>query len=363
MQREDSGSPTSGSGSAGEIQHHFIQEMSGHIEQLIHCCNGVDEELTTACTRFQLEHAASQAAYSQEQEQAKSEKRSMTRAFQADQLRSAFNRTADFAVTVARHVLRRSVEHHRSAPIAETATPATSSSSNNVRGGTSPLSTGPMGSFNTDTLDDQILRHHQWNRSSSVDDMGEGTHHWIETGANAMHAAIQCLITLLVAHNGKAVRNETQNHLLVENKLAEYISDALSIDRDVELSCFAEGYRTMHVNLLANFTHDNERVARIVGSNNRLMYHLLQCARIDEENPGSCEWAELTIGNICFLSPEAREFVKGLKRVNSEQGTSRSLATQLGGSASASVASDTASNSSGHSPRDTSVPPPPSQSF
>ena len=137
-------------------------------------------------------------------------------------------------------------------------------------------------------------------------------------GANALHASINGLNLLTRAH-GKFDKS-MKEHMVLHNssgssslKILEYVADALAISRDVELHCFAEGYRTMHISLLANLTHDCPEVCKAAGSSTKLLSAVLTCTRLDEENPGCAEWAEYCTRNICLHSPEARDFIKHLK--------------------------------------------------
>jgi hypothetical protein len=96
--------------------------------------------------------------------------------------------------------------------------------------------------------------------------------------------------------------------------LLDFLQAALTVDRNVELTWFAEGYRTMHLNALSNATHRCPAACRaVVTSCDVLLQAVLMLARkLDQENPGSMEWAGMVVHHIgaAGLGHEALEHVR-----------------------------------------------------
>ncbi|EPY26139.1 hypothetical protein AGDE_11521 [Angomonas deanei] len=146
-------------------------------------------------------------------------------------------------------------------------------------------------------------------QASSVEDFSEGTDAWLETGAHLSYASVNLLATVL--HVSPRICNELQM-FLYEKSIIEYLSEALAISRDHELSYFQEGYRTEHVRLIANLAFSNTVVADSIAADVTLLSSVLSGTKIDEENPGLVEWSEFAVRNICDSSASAREKIKKL---------------------------------------------------
>lgn len=111
------------------------------------------------------------------------------------------------------------------------------------------------------------------------------------------------------------LREEMQVYI-INCRTLEHICEALNISRDHEINYFIEGHKTELVRLLANLCYNNKEVSSAICSNTDLLVCILSSTQVDEENPGIGEWAKLAIRNLCELSDEGREKIKGLKAIS-----------------------------------------------
>lgn len=290
------------SAASEQFRHDILNEVSSHLDSLISFCQNGDEDLGALCAKFQMEHAAAQAEYSIEMTKMRSVSESRAQEYGERHLVEAMKRMIDFAAESARVVLVRCANRRA---LGASVKPLTCVSPNSDSSGKDSLSEG------SGPKEDTELCSNRSQRSCSVEDVTEGGDHWIATGANVMHASVSILSLILLGH--ASVRPLLQTYMAGPRRILDYIVDALSVDRETELQFFAEGYRTSHLSLLSNLTHDASSVCKEAGGNSRLMQLVVNSTRLDEENPGMGEWAEFSIRNLCHHSAEAREFIKNLR--------------------------------------------------
>lgn len=111
------------------------------------------------------------------------------------------------------------------------------------------------------------------------------------------------------------LRKQIQVFILKRHVL-EYVSEALTVSKEHEMSYYIEGQKTELVRLLANITYKNKEICDIFSCNHQLLFSLLSSTQIDENNPMIGEWAKFTVRNLCELSVMAQERIKTLKAIS-----------------------------------------------
>lgn len=255
-----------------------IKEISNCMAQLVSLTQS-DPDLGKECMRFEAEHATARAQYEEEPGNdgdgggvtAPLPERALA------QLHSALERMADFALSCARVALRRGSS-------------------------CSPFSCDPT-SVNAPHPVEAA-------RSSSAEEFNCGTTA-TERNASIMHYALQVAVLVLVAH--EPFRQQLQNTMVDSLHILEYVVEALELDRTLELSRFAEGYRTSHMNLLANLTYRNNAVCCTVATHDPLMHAIISNTFLDEANPGLAEWSDFVLRNVCVYCQEGRDCIAALR--------------------------------------------------
>ncbi|KEG10321.1 hypothetical protein DQ04_03881060 [Trypanosoma grayi] len=263
-------------GSIKEADAEVLPLISSKVDTLLMLCE-TENELRNYSLKFKLEQAVDKAAF-----QAKREEGEEMIHFQR-----ILQRMADLALNVAPHILQRTRKHLKNKYASEKS------------GGSSEAANNSAGHTDVDNLQ----------RNSSVEEFSDGSEAWLETGARISYTAVELLCLILVSHPRLV---KALQAYLFECEVLTYITDALSISREHEIAFFQEGYRTEHIRLIANLTHDNEKVCSSVVGNSALLSAILTGTRFDEENPGMVEWAEFAIRNLCCGSGEAREKIRYL---------------------------------------------------
>ena len=272
--------------------------ITKHLDQMVVLCQA-DPTLQLAALKFQMEHASAKADFDRSggdsaAEPPRSPSAPVETLSREDRekahLRAALMRMMEFGLACGRETLER-------------ATDVSAASSQR-----SPLADrGPRGfggAAEPPTGGERA-------RSGSVDDLATQDA-LMERAATISHLAVQVLgLVFLVSEE---LRPVLQRHALHDLRLLDYVKRALLLDRETELSTFAEGFKTGHMNLLANFCYKNTEVCSAVGKIDPLLVAVLAGTRVDEENPGMVEWAEFTVRCICEHSGEARDFIRGLTR-------------------------------------------------
>jgi ataxin-10 len=252
------------------------REMGMHVDELVLLAQ-TDAEMRMACVKFQMEHAAAKAAYCEDEEED-----------ELEHLDATLKRMLDLAVYIGTTVLRRAVENTPRnispvSPLSDTALPASPTSASSA-----------PGIFNA--------------RNSSVEDLSHAGSDlsWERNAAAMQHS---CRIAALAFIVSEKLRPRLQHHAL-QGGLLPLCRGGLCIARAVELRCFAEGFKTEHMNAVSNFTYGNRDVCEAVAADEQFLLSILTATRIDEENPGLVEWAEFTIRNICGMSTTACDVIK-----------------------------------------------------
>ena len=148
-------------------------------------------------------------------------------------------------------------------------------------------------------------------RSESFEDLTEDLEGQCEYLAHVAHFSGQTLSgVFLVSHD---VRPLLQSYIAEHRPLLlDFLRKAITVDRKTELYCFAEGYKTTHMSVLANLCSEAPLVAQLVAEDDALMVAILNATRVDEENPGLAEWAEFAIRNLCHSSDAAQQRITSL---------------------------------------------------
>ena len=268
----------------------IMQEMSRHVDQLISVGSVFDNDVQSYCVKFQMEHASAKAEYQQSKSENLFEATCDFLSPEMDHLRRVLVRMIDFAAAVCQHVLRKC----RSCNIRRSPSFARSASDSSDRSQASGE-------------DQQTLRA----AAGSVEDLGS-EEFFVESGANLMHSGLEVMSLALLVH--PALRSILQSHLMDHCEMSSYLSDALRIPKDQELSYFAEGYKTDHMKLVANLAFEHKAASKSF-STVEFLTEVLNGTKQDDDNPGMAEWAEFALRNICSTSEEARERIKSMKQL------------------------------------------------
>ena len=95
----------------------------------------------------------------------------------------------------------------------------------------------------------------------------------------------------------------------------EYIRQAFATSREIELAWFAEGFRTMHMNLLCNVLFDCPAACRaVLDCEGLVMLMLFHGKHLDPENPGLNEWSAFAMRTVTKEVPEAGERISEMKK-------------------------------------------------
>lgn len=254
------------SGSLG-ADRSFLESINNTVDSILPLCME-DTALFNVAMTFQFEQASSKAKYDL----------SSGTADKLAHMKGVLDRMADLAMSVSAVVLARTTTHCA----AEDASEA--------------VSDGPC-----------------MRPASSVDDLAEGTDAWLETGAHLIRASIELLSLVLLVH--AKLRPALQTYIQGKG-IVSYLDSALSVPREQEIKCFQEGFKTEHVRLIANLAFENPSVAAEIVKCDGLLLKILNCTRIDEENPGMVEWAEFAIRNLCAACPDAQQMIKELSALD-----------------------------------------------
>lgn len=258
-----------------EADAEVLRLISRKVDSLLMLCE-TESELSSHSLKFKLEQAVDKTAFQSNRRDGE----------EMLHLQRVLQRMVDFGLQIALHILRRTGRQHKSkfgfvkeAVSAET-----------------PVS-------GADSLQ----------RNSSVTEFCDGSDAWLEAGAHMSYTAVELLCLILVSHPRLV---HTLQTYMFESGVLDYIKDALSISREQEIGFFQEGYKTEHLRLIANLTHDNPEVCSHVVNNSQLLKAVLTGTCIDEENPGMGEWAKFCIRNLSCCSSEAREKIRRLSAVS-----------------------------------------------
>ncbi|SCU69369.1 Spinocerebellar ataxia type 10 protein domain containing protein, putative [Trypanosoma equiperdum] len=266
-------------GSIRDLNTRALGEIDNKVDKLLTLCE-TDVKLKDFSFAFKLEHAVDVAAFDAGREPGE----------EVLHLQHVLFRMIKLSLHVARHVL-----HRTKGFIA----PGTTNTEDPVVGG----ATNAEGDAESGGLQ----------RESSVAELSDGSEAWLDMGATLSHSAVEVLNLTLLSHRRLLRRLQTY---CLGSQVLEYITDALTISRDHEITCFLEGFRREHVRLVANLTYENKEVCSAVLGDTRLLTAILGATRIDLENPGMGEWATFVIRNLCYCSNEAREILRGLTPIS-----------------------------------------------
>uniref|UniRef100_A0A7S1PMH7 Ataxin-10 domain-containing protein n=1 Tax=Neobodo designis TaxID=312471 RepID=A0A7S1PMH7_NEODS len=255
--------------------------IGGHVDELVVLAQ-TDADLNMACVKFQMEHAASKASFDGTGER--------------EHLLATLCRMVDLATKISTVVLHRAIG---------AATPKS----------TSPVSPRPdempppgSTAFAAAAAEAPGMA----GPASSVDDLMAGGELCTERDATLMQHC--CRVAALAFLVSEEMRPLLQQHALDSGLLA-VVRGSLCIPRHVELRCFAEGFKTEHMNVLSNFTFGSRSVCDAVAADEPFVLAIMGATRIDEENPGLVEWAEFTLRNVCGMSPAAADVIKNQKPI------------------------------------------------
>ncbi|CCW63551.1 unnamed protein product [Phytomonas sp. EM1] len=251
-----------------EANQEVLEMISKNVDTILALCSA-DSELRNYALKFQLEQAADKAVFDSGGETVS----------KIEHMKKVLRRMVDLALAVAMHILERT---------------------KNDKGNMS-IELDTVSQPSTDLL-----------QSSSVEDFTEGSCAWLEIGAHLSYVSTDLLSLVLVSHSN--LRHSLQMYMLGKGVL-NYISDALNITQEHEITYFQEGYKTEHVRLMANLCFDNVDCSKAIVGDDNILIKILSATRIDEENPGMVEWAEFAIRNLCASTYEAQEKLKQLKPV------------------------------------------------
>lgn len=260
-----------------------LQEINEKVECILDLCQK-DPDLKPFALRFQFEHAAAKAAYhgSSSEEQ-------------VAHMKKTLERMVDLALDNALLILNRSVFSRK--PNEE-------------------YSLNPSSSPN-------VLR------VSSVDDFTLDGDLGKECRANVSYLCVELLSLLIVVVD--TMGTHVQNYLC-ERDVVTFLAMSLGVSKEVELEYFVEGHKTEVLRLLANVVYGNSAVCEMIVEKDDLLLQILASTRIDEDNPGSCEWAKFAIRNICGLSIIAQERIKQLEPLAMTPESSKMMANRYSSS-------------------------------
>lgn len=266
-----------------------LKQSSEHMERLVELMSTAGGEMTDAAQQFCLQHSTAAADF----QTPTKDRGGISDSKRLRHLMQTIEQMNGFALRSAQLALSRALtfcEEMKDRRSASSAAAAEAASDKSV----SPPSTGLFPPL----------------RVNSVEDLSVGSEEWLSVMASIVDDAVNVLALSIVACPG--VRLEVQTELLQAGAIA-YLARALAVDRETELACFAENFRTVHMNLLANLTFESPAAAKLVAADENLMARILAGTSIDTENPGCAEWAEFVLRNILQLAPEARDFIKKLR--------------------------------------------------
>jgi len=129
--------------------------------------------------------------------------------------------------------------------------------------------------------------------------------------------ASTCSTATTASENNTNKQNYDQNNSNTNNnnKLMEYIRQAFATSREIELAWFAEGFRTMHMNLLCNVLFDCPAACRaVLDCEGLVMLMLFHGKHLDPENPGLNEWSAFAMRTVTKEVPEAGERISEMKK-------------------------------------------------
>lgn len=243
-----------------------LRLVSLKVDSLLVLCE-TESELRNYSLKFKLEQAVDKTAFQANRRDGE----------EMLHFQRVLKRMADLALQIAPHILRRTRGH--------------------------PKNDAPR------PKSDAAPTYGGLQRNSSVEEFCDGSDAWLEAGARLSHTAVDLLCLILVSHPRLV---HTLQMYLFECGVLDYIEDALSISREQEMAFFQEGYRTGHLQLIANLTMDNAEVCSHVVNNSVLFGAVLTSTRVDEENPGMGEWAKFCVRNLSCCTSEAREKMRRL---------------------------------------------------
>lgn len=262
-------------GNIKDVNQEELGKIGERVDGILALCLASIDSLRDFAFKFQYDQATEKAAYENAEGQADP----------MEHLRHVLQRMVDLALGTANVVYVQSRDWHRRS---------------RCKGASeSDPSFGSMSTFQPQHM----------LRKSSVQDFTEGSSAWLERVAHISLFSLEVLSSALLAH--PTLRNGLQCYLY-ESKILLYLREIFSMDRDHELSCFPEGFKTESMRLVANLTHENTEVSNALVEEGDLLFNILCATRIDEENPGMVEWAEFALRNICESSGAARDKIKKL---------------------------------------------------
>ncbi|CCW71349.1 unnamed protein product [Phytomonas sp. Hart1] len=245
-----------------------LEMISKNVDTIL-ALSSADPDLRNYALKFKLEQAADKAVFDSVSETVD----------EMEHMKKVLERMINLALAVATHILKRTLNDKR-----------------NIN-----IELDSVSQISTDLL-----------QSDSVEDFAEGSYGWLEIGAHLSYVSTDLLSLVLVSHT--KLRQPLQMYML-EKGMLHYISDALNIQREHEITYFQEGYKTEHMRLIANLCFDNTDCSKVLVGDDNILKEILSATRIDEDNPGMVEWAEFAIRNLCVSTYEAQEKLKQLTPV------------------------------------------------
>lgn len=264
-------------GRIADVNQEELAKIGPKVDDIVYICQASFDNLRDLAFKFQYEQAAEKAAY----QNGEPKPDPMT------QLAHVLQRMVDLTLGTAGTVYDQTLTEwrRRKCETEPESLPSTLGSSQSM---TSP----------------EVLR------NSSVEDFAEGSSGWVERGAHLSLLSLEVLSSVLLAHH--FLRKDLQRYILDDRGL-DYLEKIFGMERDHELSFFAEGFKTECMRLIANLTHNNTDVSAALAERDTFLLNILSATQIDEENPGMVEWAEFAIRNICESSSAARDKIRKLK--------------------------------------------------
>ena len=272
-----------------------LREISELIDSVL-TMSQPDPELRMHCIKFQVEHAAAKAEYQCARGGGEgisdSACSSPAPALSSDmlELKWALQRMIDLASAISQSIISRSIRGFRdTSPSMASSVDSPYSDNSSI-----PRTDDGLGRF-----------------SGSVDEFANDHEMRVEIRANVMHGVLEIMSQSLIVH--PALCGLLQAYMVCEKGLIPHLSELMCLEKEVELTCFTEGFKTDVMKLVANVTFENAEASNAIGVDQRFLNEILSATRIDEENPGMVEWAEFAIRNVCQSSTVARDHLKKLQ--------------------------------------------------
>jgi ataxin-10 len=281
----------SGCASVKDANSAVLRQISELIDEML-LLSQPDADLRMHCVKFQVEHAAAKAMFQTEGCGGASSGPTCALSAEMLHLQWALQRMIDFATSISQSIKLRSLRCFRdTSPSIRSSSPDSPYSDNS----------------SVPRPGDALLGHF----SESMDEFLSDHDARVELRANVMHAALEVLSQSLLVHPALCV--SLQDYMINEKQLIPHLSELMCIEKDIERTCFTEGFKTDVMKLTANVTFENPSASTAVAMDQRFLNEILSATRIDDENPGLVEWAEFVIRNTCTASPAARDHLAKLQ--------------------------------------------------